>query len=179
MALSVISELADIVRRRACPSVSEELLVTVRRKVTVPILPPPKYTETTLKATTRLRGRGQACNPSSSKVPAVIADEAAGPGRWRACLPTSQSDHTTNQRSTKQIQVALDMHIERLVEGVFPMRLTSILTRAMKSKISQSVGTRWPQRRRYQCECASMLVTQPDTSTQPLGLQLILTEGAT
>ena len=31
------------------------------------------------------------------------------------------------------------MHIERLVEGVIPMRLTSILTRAMKSRISQSV----------------------------------------
>ena len=54
----------------------------------MPILPPPKYTDTTLKATSRLRGRGQACNPSSSKVPAVVADEAAGLGVWRACLPT-------------------------------------------------------------------------------------------
>ena len=110
----------------------------MRRKVTVPILPPPKYTDTTLKATSRLRGRGQACNPSSSKVPAVVADGAAGLGGWRACLPTPQSEHTTNQRSTKHIQVALDMHIERLVEGVIPMRLTSILTRAMKSRKCQS-----------------------------------------
>ena len=42
--------------------------------------------------------------------------------------PHPQSEHTTNQRSTKHKQVALDMHIERLVEGVIPMRLTSILT---------------------------------------------------
>ena len=92
----------------------------------MPILPPRKYTDTTLKATSRLRGRGQACNPSSSKVPAVVADEAAELGRWRACLPTPNQNTTTNQRCTKHIQVVLDMHIERLVEGVIPMRLTSI-----------------------------------------------------
>ena len=48
--------------------------------------------------------------------------------------PHSQSEHTTNQHSTKHTLVALDMHIERFVEGVIPMRLTSILTRAMKSR---------------------------------------------
>ena len=105
----------------------------------MPILPPPKYTDTTLKATSRLRGRGQACNPSSSKVHAVVADEAAGLGEVESLSPHPQSEHTTNQRSTKHMQVALDMHIERLVEGVISMRLTSILTRAMKSRKCQSV----------------------------------------
>ena len=116
----------------------------------MPILPPPKYTDTTLKATSRLRGRERACNPSSSKVPAFVADEAAGLGEVESLSPHSQSEHTTSQRSTKHKQVPLDMHIERLVEGVLPMRLTSILTRATKSRKCQSVVPqlwRWIERR--------------------------------
>ena len=80
------------VRKRACPSSSEELLVTVRRKA------PPKSPETTLKTTSSMRGRGRACNPSSSEVPAVVDDEAAGLEGWRAFLPTpsgSAIKHTT------------------------------------------------------------------------------------
>ena len=69
----------------------------------VPILPPPKYTETTLKATSRLREGGQACNPSASKVPAVVADEAAGLGGGEPVSPLPIRTHnqpTLNQTHT-------------------------------------------------------------------------------
>ena len=39
------------------------------------------------------------CSPSSSEVKAGVADEAAGLGRWRACLSTpSGSDKTNNHK---------------------------------------------------------------------------------
>ena len=64
----------------------------------MPILPPPKSPETTLKATSRMRRRGRACNPSSSEVPAVIVDEDAGLGGGEPFSPPqvgSAVKHTT------------------------------------------------------------------------------------
>ena len=95
-------ERVDIVRKRACPSPSEEILVIVRRKVTVPILSPPKSPETTLKTTSSMRGRGCACNPSPSEVPAVVVDEAAGLGGVESLSPHPQWEcHKTHNHGTK------------------------------------------------------------------------------